>query len=56
MVENAPQHQSNPEVNTSADPISVQQIPFENSATSIKMEDIDFYKLSMIASGGNENK
>lgn len=29
-------------------------IPFENSAVSLKMEDIDFYKLSMIAGGGND--
>ena len=30
------------------------QVPFENSAVSLKMEDIDFYKLSMIAGGGND--
>jgi len=27
-------------------------MPFENSDNSIKIEDIDFYKLSMIAGGG----
>lgn len=30
------------------------QVTFENSAVSLKMEDIDFYKLSMIAGGGND--
>ena len=31
-------------------------MPFENSDNSIKIEDIDFYKLSMIAGGGLDQK
>lgn len=31
-------------------------VPFETSAESIKMDDIDFYKLSMIAGGGVDQK
>lgn len=35
-------------------PSSALQIPFDSVNTSIKIEEIDFSKLSMIAGGGNE--